>query len=150
MQQEIATAELPQRIKLPPSPPTPSREKPIRVVVYGTLKRGFSNNRLLANATYIEDVSIPGYKLHYSFGNSGFPVAVPDEEGIIKGEIFEIPLDREHIMNNLDRLEAEGHMYNRVKVLDGAYMYVGVPRFWKNSLGKECPKNEFNEYVWGK
>lgn len=123
------------------------------VIVYGTLKRGYGNNRLLQTSTFVSEVTVPGYKLY----NCGFPVAKPSENDIIRGELWDIK-DSEEVLASLDRLESEGSMYDRVNVaaLDpegnevAANMYVGCQPAWSRTNLPECPKNERNEYVWSR
>ena len=63
----------------------------MKVFVYGTLMQGFGNHRVMERAkgkfvskTYIRDKDI------YFVSLGSFP-AVVDGEGIVKGEIYEIP-----------------------------------------------------------
>lgn len=121
----------------------------MKVVVYGTLKKNFGNHRMfMTGAEFISEITIPGYKLHYSFENNGFPVAITCENSSLRGELYEIPQEKSSILSGLDRLEGEGRMYNRVEIEEGIYMYVGVESFWNDILGNECPKNKNNEYIW--
>lgn len=116
----------------------------MKVVVYGTLKKGYGNNRLLCNAKYIQEYVIPGYKLY----DCGFPVASPQEDSAVLGELWEISPDDNQTIQWLDRLEAEGRMYNRIEVEENTFMYVGNPPYWNNFKGlTECPSNN-NHYYW--
>jgi gamma-glutamylcyclotransferase (GGCT)/AIG2-like uncharacterized protein YtfP len=119
------------------------------VVVYGTLKRGYGNNRLLQTSNFVSECIVPGYLLR----NAGFPVAFPDQDSSLKGELWDIGDDLS-TLSNLDRLESNGRMYQRTLVeaihpaenplreIMAAEMYVGVHEFW-NRLGDEqlplCP-----------
>ena len=87
-------------------------EEPDVFVVYGTLKRGYGNHRLLDNewVDYLgEVVSEEGYHVH---STGGFPMATPSEEGLpLHGEAYRVR--HTAVVNNLDYLEGNGHFYNR-------------------------------------
>lgn len=102
----------------------------ITVAVYGTLKRGYGNHRLLADARYVGDaVSGSAFQLF----TVGFPVILPGTPAApgkpIAVELYEVTR-RE--LARLDRLEGNGRMYQRERRrfrLDGrsvrAWIYVG-------------------------
>lgn len=123
------------------------------IFVYGTLKEGYGNNRLLMGHTKRGDFIVHNYKLY----NSGFPVAWPSEGETITGELWDIGDSRE-TLQRLDRLESEGFMYNRTDVIavgpDGieepAQMYVGGSKCWNTRELPECPKNPEGAYVWSR
>jgi gamma-glutamylcyclotransferase (GGCT)/AIG2-like uncharacterized protein YtfP len=128
----------------------------MRVTVYGTLKTGYSNNRLLAEATKIADVTVDGFKLW----NAGFPVAQRSPGESIIGELWDIG-DRQDILQRLDRLESEGSMYNREDVVvrfpdgteEAANMYVGHPSYWNFGESRyitPCPKTDEGHYLWAR
>jgi len=91
----------------------------MKVFVYGTLKKGYMNNYLLADATYIDDAVTKGNKWgmdNYIY----YPAVFPDTSrtaGYIYGEIWEID---KSILSNLDRLEGYPSFYTRsiIKVVD--------------------------------
>ena len=125
-----------------------SSEEKMKLVVYGTLKRGYHNNRnWLSNAKFLKEVTVPGYKLKYSSGTSGFPVAFPSENDSIRGEMFEVsPTD----ILGTDRLEANGYMYDRTVVHqeeDRFFLYVGNSSFWNRREIEDCPKSD-NSFIW--
>lgn len=63
-----------------------TKEQPFIFAVYGTLKRGFGNNRLLADAKFIgTHTTEPEYTM-YSSG--GFPIVKTGGETSIKCELF--------------------------------------------------------------
>ena len=86
----------------------------MKLMVYGTLKRGWGNNRLLVNATFVgEAVS----KKNYVLFDSGIPYAVPFTENEdthplrpIMGEVFEIDADQ---LRRCDALEGHPNWYRR-------------------------------------
>ena len=117
----------------------------MKVFVYGTLKRGYGNNILLAGSQFLEERVLPGYKLY----NAGFPVAAPDENSSIKGEVFDIAEeDVNRTLYHLDRLEGEGWMYNRM-VVDDVSLYVGHPKAWSFDRMSEC-HNVDGVYEWAR
>lgn len=75
------------------------------VFVYGTLKQGFSNNRLLRNCRY-KDATASGIELH---NGPGFPYAMRGE-GITYGELYEV---NDETLASLDALEGHPIFYNR-------------------------------------
>lgn len=81
----------------------------IKVFVYGTLKRGYGNHRLLAGRSiFIGDDSIAG-KL---FDLGPFPAAQKGE-GKIYGEVWMIG---PHTLKSLDTLEGHPEFYKREPV----------------------------------
>lgn len=112
-----------------------------KVFVYGTLKSGHGNNRLLEGCTLLgEFVTLQTFSMF----NAGFPVTFYKQRGhAVLGEVYEIPEDQlKDTIRRLDMLESEGSMYSRetVRALPlsdsspaiETYMYVGMPRFWNN------------------
>lgn len=87
----------------------------ILVSVYGSLRQGHGNNRLLADAEFMGKQWIgPGYRM-YSLG--GFPGVVREPgEGMVKIEVYKVNKD---ILERLDHLEGfhsegyKGNFYNR-------------------------------------
>ena len=82
------------------------------VFVYGTLKFGFSNYRLLWNSQCIGR----GYTIKkYDMYSSGIPYVIEDGLEITKiyGEVY---LCNENTMRNLDMLEGHPTFYKRKKV----------------------------------
>jgi gamma-glutamylcyclotransferase (GGCT)/AIG2-like uncharacterized protein YtfP len=79
-----------------------------RVFVYGTLKRGFCNHRLLEGCEFFGSaVTVPAYKMI----ETGFPVIMPDPEGKpVSGEVYIVD---DQTLERLDRQEREGLSYDR-------------------------------------
>jgi gamma-glutamylcyclotransferase (GGCT)/AIG2-like uncharacterized protein YtfP len=109
----------------------------MHVFVYGTLKRGYSNNRLLEGAKFVGEAFTIG---KYARVDAGFPVVVEgsDEAFAVAGEVYDIK-GQPDILKRLDFLEHEGTMYDRKEVVVylpgkkkrlGAFIYVGCPDFW--------------------
>jgi gamma-glutamylcyclotransferase (GGCT)/AIG2-like uncharacterized protein YtfP len=95
----------------------------MKLFVYGTLKRGHHNHRLLEKAQYISHAELWGYQM-YSLG--GFPGIKPSD-GHVHGEVYEV-----EDLTRLDRLEGydeerDDGMYLRREVIirrpakDGSY-----------------------------
>lgn len=62
--------------------------EPVLVAVYGTLKRGEGNNRVMEESEFLGEVdTAPEFTL-YSWG--GFPALVPEGETSVKCEIFRV------------------------------------------------------------
>jgi len=112
------------------------------VFVYGTLKQGHHNHRLLAHTRFV------GYATtnkKYQMLDAGFPVLLDptdDEDGhIVSGEVYDVDAAT---AKRLDQLEGKGRMYNRirtyVKMRDGnsvrVHYYVGVPKYWSQRYDK--------------
>jgi gamma-glutamylcyclotransferase (GGCT)/AIG2-like uncharacterized protein YtfP len=103
----------------------------MKVAVYGTLRKGFSNNRLLNDSDYLGTDILTGFEM-YSLG--AFP-AIKSGNGEIEVEVYEI---NPHTLNALDMLEgyldkySPFNMYNRESVqtkYGEAYVYI-----WAKSL----------------
>ncbi len=134
------------------------------VAVYGTLKQGYGNNRILqgGNASLLSEGIVRGFKLY----DSGFPVAAHSEGDCIRVEVWDIGDDEESIvtLNRLDGLE--GHrgndnptsMYFRetveVHTDNGtleAQMYMGNPTFWRGFQGMRVEKqDDAGTYYWSR
>ena len=87
---------------------------PIRVFVYGSLKNGKGNHRLLANSKYLGRCYIEGKQRLLSLG--GFPGLVKDDSlpmNRIVGEVYQI---NDETLQALDWLEGHPRFYKREKV----------------------------------
>jgi gamma-glutamylcyclotransferase (GGCT)/AIG2-like uncharacterized protein YtfP len=118
----------------------------LKVFVYGTLKIGYGNNRLLSDANFIGEARTDD---KFNMIGGGFPVIFKSEDGLpVKGEVWEFPDERSDILANLDRLEAEGTMYFREAIpvaLENhdrceCSAYIGNPQFWARSM--DVPMNK--------
>lgn len=111
-----------------------------RVFVYGTLKRGYENHRLLADATFLGKASTLDV---YRMLDGSFPVLrdVGPDRFPVSGELYDV--DNE-TLGNLDELEgvAEG-MYDRIEIdvilrswfglmprKSRAFVYIGCGAYW--------------------
>lgn len=107
----------------------------MKIFVYGTLKRGFGNNRLLRDATYLgKAVTVNPFAMV----GGGVPFVWPDANGkLVQGELYDIgepesnrfAKDR---LRRLDSLESNGHVYERkvhsVRMLTDAKGIMPLPR----------------------
>lgn len=101
---------------------------PALVFVYGTLKKGFGNNRLLVGAKSLGEftTAYPNFIMSGRF--NAFPYVSRTEENghFIKGELYLV--ESSDMMDSLDCLEGHPEFYRREKVKisngDEAYMYM--------------------------
>lgn len=123
----------------------------MKIAVYGTLKKGYGNNRLLADATFIEEKIIKGYKLYYSGGVSSFPVAAHSPDDKMSAEIFDIGETPNSILRNMDWLEGNGFMYHRtiIDMGDDVQMYVGHDDYWQFDQATEVKPTD-GIYKWNR
>jgi gamma-glutamylaminecyclotransferase len=85
----------------------------IRLFVYGTLKKGYSNHFFLENCKYLgKAISVDQNFQMYEW-EWDFPIVSQTNEGyFIKGEIYEVPYDQ---INAIDILEDHPNWYQRKK-----------------------------------
>lgn len=84
---------------------------PARVFVYGTLKRGGGNHRLLeaSGARFLGNHQIAGTMHDYG----AFPAVTLDGSGTVHGEVYEVSTVT---LERLDRLEGTPSFYQRARV----------------------------------
>lgn len=80
------------------------------VVVYGSLKKGFGNHRLLENSTLINEAV---YFTGTMASLGGFPCVTQHGNTKIKGEMYEVD---DKTLNLLDQLEQHPRWYERKKI----------------------------------
>jgi gamma-glutamylcyclotransferase (GGCT)/AIG2-like uncharacterized protein YtfP len=125
--------------------------------VYGTLKLGYGNNRVLGNSSKFigKGVTTNRYKVY----NIGFPLACYSKKGKpMLGEIFEVT--ESSVVEALDRLEGQGRFYTRVKRLVknidffDQELLAWIYEIPENSIlltGGLCNLNkQFNAYEWNR
>ena len=74
------------------------------VFVYGTLMKGETNHHYLENSTFLDMATIEGYEMY----NVGWYPAIIDGNGLIIGELYQVPNTD---MPSIDMLEGEGSLY---------------------------------------
>jgi gamma-glutamylcyclotransferase (GGCT)/AIG2-like uncharacterized protein YtfP len=112
----------------------------MRFFVYGTLKQGYGNNRLLDTAKFIGPAITNSAA--FTLFNGGFPMVRAGGDNHIKGELYETDDP-----NVIQSLEGVPNMYYReeieVRPLEGdtltttAFIYLGTDRFakgWNNII----------------
>ncbi len=114
----------------------------MNVFVYGTLKAGHGNHRLLETSKFLgEATTLPRYRL-YDCGHFPCLVDAGTDGCAIQGEVYEVDYE---VLTDLDRLEGVPRHYQRKEIkLAGfpvravAYFYQGdVSRFAR--LGSSWP-----------
>lgn len=80
--------------------------------VYGTLQHGQSRNYVLKGLLY-KKATLNNYKKVIP-PNLGFPFIIRDELSNVEGEIY-FKVD-DSLLNQLDLIEGEGHLYHRIIV----------------------------------
>jgi gamma-glutamylaminecyclotransferase len=86
-----------------------------RVFVYGTLKKGYGNHRLLSGATCIGATQVEGPHRMVDLGYFPGAVRVDLERGpgVLRGEVYEVTTE---ILGSLDLLEGHPNFYERAKI----------------------------------
>ena len=94
----------------------------MKLFAYGTLRKNFSNNYILAteNAKFLEDDAIENFKM---ISMQAFPALVKVESGLVQGEVYEIS---DNCLKYCDRLEGYPNFYQReiVKTKNGHDVWV--------------------------
>lgn len=80
------------------------------VFVYGTLKRGCGNHRLLTDAQFVTTAT--SFEPMFDMTDVGFPYAFVGGSSYARGEIYHLGMATE-ILRRLDRLEGYPHHYDR-------------------------------------
>jgi gamma-glutamylcyclotransferase (GGCT)/AIG2-like uncharacterized protein YtfP len=84
----------------------------VRLFVYGTLKRGFAREDLMAGAVFEGSATTQrGYALH---DLGAYPALVSAVDGAVLGEVYRV--DPEHL-EQLDRYEGCPDLYRRESIL---------------------------------
>lgn len=119
------------------------------VFVYGSLKRGFHNHRLLENSKFLGPAKTTAEYEMFPLAGGAFPVIVPGNYAI-NGELYEVD---ETTLKLLDRLESNGSMYQR-EVTDIpshdqlAWVYVFMHPTRGSPSDSQYVKTEDGEQTW--
>ena len=119
-----------------------------KVFVYGSLKQGFGNHGILTGALYLATTwtQAQTFKM-LSLGH--FPGVQEGGSHAIEGELYEVD---NHTLYQLDKLESNGSLYQRVETLlangETAWMYILLvqPKWSRSDRGVESTDN--NCQVW--
>lgn len=122
--------------------------------VYGTLMRGFGNNRrFLSDAEFVTEDRTSNL---YVLGDVGFPYAFPkekvehllDEEYFkpVLGEVWKV--ENETTRKGLDYLEGEGSHYHRVKTTTESGHEVWIYEQHDPNALRYCYKCQEREGAW--
>jgi gamma-glutamylaminecyclotransferase len=107
---------------------------PIRAFVYGSLKKGLGNHRLLEQSKFLGRCFIEGRYKFLSLG--GFPGLVMDDSSAITRVVGEVYQINEDALRSLDWLEGHPRFYKRHKV--------ATP--WKNAWCYFLPQSYIGRY----
>jgi len=97
----------------------------IYVAVYGSLKEGFYNHRLLKDQRLVGKGFASNFEM-FSLGS--FPMIIPGK-GSVAIEVYEVTAD---VMERLDRLEGYPTFCNRQRI--SALVQSNEPRSWTRSV----------------
>ena len=125
-----------------------------RVVVYGTLKEGYGNNRLLKSSRKMASTQTSG---EFVLGNVGYPYAFPPDAVPeqykkllfpVMGEMYEV--DTVESFVNLDTLEGFPSHYNRhiISFENGLDAWMYVQPDWYNARYCEACTLEDETWSW--
>ena len=116
--------------------------KKFYVFVYGTLRKGYWNHRLLENSKFLGEART---KEKYSLYADGIPYVVKIPRTHIKGEVYEVD---EETLRRLDQLEEHPDVYYREEIevlLNGkpikAWIY-----FYPYPEGEFIPSGDYKDY----
>lgn len=122
----------------------------VLVFVYGTLKKGHGNHRVLGDSEFLGEYTTAD---NFILTDCGFPYMVPNTHGEpVSGEVYRV-VDPD-IMEGLDGLEgvAYGHYEHlEIDVVGlGSKATAYIPCNETEALRyPECKFNEKGEYQWG-
>lgn len=116
----------------------------MKIFVYGTLKSGYGNNRLLQEQEFLGETRTR-YPVFDMSGGGGIPFVHPEGSSHIRGELYEVD---EACLDRVDGLEGHPTWYKRELVEldtgDMAFMYM-MP----SGSGRYLSiPNERNELWW--
>lgn len=138
----MRTAELDKNWIPPQNPPV--KGGLVKVFVYGTLKSGYGNNRLLKTSTFLGEAVLPDHIAYYYGSIGSFPFVVKNKGTSVTGEVYEV--DQE-TLQSLDYLEgyrehSKSNFYDRtmaiVDMQDGSkeqvFYYLGHKDWLANPI----------------
>jgi len=125
-----------------------------RVFVYGSLKKGEWNNRILGDSDLLSETVTKG---DFCLGNVGFPYAfsaaiTPDEYKKllhpVRGEVWKVDTFRTFL--SLDGLEGYPHHYNRriIRTTTGLSAWMYMNDNWSDAERCAACKLKNGEWIW--
>lgn len=129
------------------------------VFVYGTLKSGYGNNRLLETSKLIAEGAT---QEEYLLTDTGFPYLIPQKAltateryptAPVRGEVWEVT--SQEVMDSLDALEGVAYDHYRhlevvVNTSLGQFTTLAYACYNEDAQNlRQCPIIE-GEYVWGR
>lgn len=121
-----------------------------KIFVYGSLKRGFGNHRILENSMFVGSTETVQHNFCMHPLHGSFPAVTigPDDSYAIMGELYEVD---NQTLNHIDMLESNGSLYTRqlVTVYNGteiveAWIYL-MPE--NNKLVAASTVQRYDRYV---
>lgn len=110
------------------------------VFVYGTLMNGESNHHFLENSSCLGTSTVEGYDMY----NVGWYPAIVAGDGMIIGELYEVPQED---MSRIDMLEGEGSLYIRKCEMTSSESLAYIYEFLEDTEGLERISS-WKDHVW--
>jgi gamma-glutamylcyclotransferase (GGCT)/AIG2-like uncharacterized protein YtfP len=98
----------------------------MNLFVYGTLKKGYGNHHIIADAEFLGTAKTPrNYDIFPVHPAGGFPICVENGKFHVLGELYKI---NEKILARCDQLESHPDFYRRklIKLHDGPLDYIYI------------------------
>ncbi|WP_048812410.1 gamma-glutamylcyclotransferase family protein [Methanobrevibacter ruminantium] len=111
-----------------------------RVFVYGTLMNGESNHHFLENSNCLGASTVEGYQMY----NVGWYPAIVPGDGMIIGELYEVPQED---MARIDMLEGEGSLYIRKCEMTSSKSLAYIYEFLEDTEGLDRISS-WKDYIW--
>ena len=130
--------------------PTESVFSPLLVFVYGTLKKGFWNHRVLGDSELVGTTDT--VEDSYVLLDAGFPALTQVDEGgaPVRGEVYRVTSPE--VLQHLDYLEGEGSMYHRRPITlkgheeDEVLTYYGDTKVFEGHVPFSATEDNVFEY----
>jgi len=112
------------------------------IFVYGTLKKEGCNHHFLKDSEFVKNEVLKDHSI-YVPDLFNFPLLLEDEGGKVHGEIYKID---DNTLANLDMLEGEGNLYNRINKdeLDFQYYLFNDNGTWNI----DRKKDKIDDGIW--
>lgn len=119
----------------------------VYVFTYGTLKRGYCNNRCLGKDAKFIGNAVTTSKYPMLDGSFPYMLDRPNEGHCVKGEMWEIPIKQ--LLLEVDRLEGYPTHYLRrvIEVVTTAGVYKAITYFKAKVSSHDLQKNTISEWI---